>query len=156
MIANHQGRRYSHRVIHALSVGADLLILQARLHQVQWEHAWHADDAGDASVDDFWHQSTRRDGILDYFLFVGHLNFKETHTWPSRSDKKYSNRVKPIYGANRTRTKNYSRPADTRLIYFLTDCSLIVEFIKTNFKVCCSKISKLFCKLFFLVAWAST
>lgn len=47
---------YSHRVIHALSVGADLLILQARLYQVQWEHAWHTDDAGDSSVHDFRHQ----------------------------------------------------------------------------------------------------
>ena len=43
-----------HRLVHLLAIWPDLLVLQARLHQIQREHAGYTDDASDAAIDDFW------------------------------------------------------------------------------------------------------
>lgn len=59
-----------HGPVHALAVRAHLLVLQARLHQVQREYARHTDNARNAAVNDL-RQETVEDGFLiDKGLFI--------------------------------------------------------------------------------------
>lgn len=50
----------SQTLVHALSVGPHLLILQPRLHQIDGEDASDAHDASDGAVQDARHQAAKR------------------------------------------------------------------------------------------------
>lgn len=79
--------KYSHAAIHAFSIGANLLILEAGLNKVKGKHTRHSDQACDAAIDDFRQHATHMVStiLLAALTLLGHLNYCRVGKWCGRT-----------------------------------------------------------------------
>lgn len=90
-----------HRLVHSLAIWSDLLILQARLDQVQGKHTRHPDDARDSAVDDLGQEpgriETKVSGAVENEVVDGNGNIFRQKRFPMRlhftQDKGVNNRL---------------------------------------------------------------